>query len=339
MVAAVVANLSGLTTGGLYLFLRSGRASYTHCKDGDESDADGLEKGSWKLRSIPSRSSSLVPRPHRLVKQLRKTDSKEALLAKSQANQSRASSLSQSLNEEMPGPLRLGSTRLSDSLPPRPEPVRTASIATLKTFKRSLYSIFPKEEQPTPALTLPTTTHTPLNTKKALAESQSGGLLALPAVHMTGGPECQRGISMLSTATVQIGLRLSNVNDMQPSISAFLDDSNDSHDLGCPKSTVTFFPRKTSPLAIAVVDTPGKGTTFQVQENLGKDKELPPVPSSQEDNEQEGAETTLTSAVYSPRSQRTGHRSHTSKSSSVSSPGVHGWHGSQVRPTPKETWI
>ncbi|WAO93797.1 Hypothetical protein NCS54_01135200 [Fusarium falciforme] len=338
MVVSVVANLSGLLTGCLYLFLRSTKSPSGSYEEDDvnrgfKSDLEGQELE-------PSTPSSAMPRPLQLPKQIRKENSRETLLAEARDEGKVMGARKDMLNHAFPRPLRLGSMRQSQILPSKPGPARTSAKPSLKNFKKSMYSIFPKEEQPkSPVLLLPTTTYSPTSAKKASTSANlADGLLAPPAIHVPEDGPRRRGSSVVSTATVQIGLRLSNINDMRPSKAPVQEDADKVHNLDCPNSTVTFFPRKTSPLAIAIVDVPGEGTTFQVKDNF--EKELPPVPLSAKDNKTQDDQPTLSSAVYSPQRQKPGPFSHNPKSSSVSSRGIHSRQGSRAGPeVRKDQWI
>ncbi|RSL57895.1 hypothetical protein CEP54_008075 [Fusarium duplospermum] len=313
MVVSVVANLSGLLTGCLYLFLRSSKSPSGSYEDGGNS-IKGFKSDLEGQELEPSTPNSAMPRPLQLPQQVRKESSRDSLLAEARDEGKVMGARKDILNHAFPRPLRLGSMRQSQILPPGP--IRTSSKASLKNFKKSMYSIFPKEEQPkSPVLLLPTTTYSPTSAKKAsMSTKLADGLLAPPAIHVPEDAPRRRGSSMVSTATVQIGLRLSNINDMRPSKAPVQEDADKVHNLDCPNSTVTFFPRKTSPLAIAIVDVPGEGTTFQVKDNF--EKELPPVPLSAKDNKTPDDQPTLSSAVYSPQRQKPGPFSHNPKSSS-----------------------
>ncbi|KAI8714337.1 hypothetical protein NCS52_01153400 [Fusarium sp. LHS14.1] len=342
MVVSVVANLSGLLTGCLYLFLRSSKSPSGSYEDGDN-NAKGFKSDLEGQELEPSSPSSIVPRPLQLPQQIRKEASRESLLAEARDEGKVMGARKDILNHAFPRPLRLGSMRQSQTFPSKPGSIRASSKPSLKNFKKSMYSIFPKEEQPkSPVLLLPTTTYSPTSAKKASMSTNlanlADNLLAPPAIFVPEDAPRRRGSSMVSTATVQIGLRLSNINDMRPSKAPVQEDADKVHNLDCPNSTVTFFPRKTSPLAIAIVDVPGEGTTFQVKDNF--EKELPPVPLSAKDNKTQDDQPTLSSAVYSPQRQKTGPFSHNPKSSSVSSRGLHSRQGSRAGPEMrKDQWI
>lgn len=196
-----------------------------------------------------------------------------------------------------------------------------------------MYSIFPKAEPPKSPILLPTTTYKESTPKKTPAlQNLADELLAPPALRLPDKRFRSSGASMLSTATVQIGLRLSNIGDMRPAKPELKLDTNTNqvHNLDCPNSTVRFFPRKTSPLAIAIVDVPGEGTRYKIQDNFDErlsEKELPPVPLSAGMNTP--PETTLSSAVYSPQEKTPVSASHNPRAGSASSVRAHSRQGSR----------
>ncbi|KAJ4250503.1 hypothetical protein NW762_011757 [Fusarium torreyae] len=343
LIAIVVANLSGLLLGCLYLFLRSSR-SPTGCSDGDVEGSKSFWVDDQDPGSPDPRSS--MPRSLDLPKMVRKADSKEDLLGDGRVEDKVFGARKDILNRGLPRSLRLGSMRQSQNLPMVPKPARISSKESIKNFKKSMYSIFPKDEPPKSPIqlpTLPTTTYRGSLTKKApAAQNPASGLLAPPALHVSDNNSRQSGASMISHATVQIGLRLSNFGDMRPPKPEPKQETNRVHNLDCPNSTVTFFPRKTSPLAIAIVDVPGEGTRYEIQDDFDKkhysEKELPPVPLSA--GMTTPPETTLSSAVYSPQRQKPGSSSHKPKSGSVSSTRIHSRQGSRAGPeTRKGPWI
>lgn len=147
---------------------------------------------------------------------------------------------------------------------------------------------------------------------------------------------------MVSSATVQIGLRLSNVGDMPPPTSTFPEDLNKVHDLGCPDTPAALGPKKPSPLGITVITLPDEEAIQEEQRN----KELPPVPASQTRGDDDDEVLTLSPDVYSPPDNRLKHyrtgskSSHVSRNASVSSRAPHSRTGSRAGPeTIKEAWI
>ncbi|KAH7490749.1 hypothetical protein FOMA001_g3321 [Fusarium oxysporum f. sp. matthiolae] len=331
MIGTVVMNMSGLLLGCLYLFLRSSR-SPTGCSDDDIEASQGFRKWGDDQDQEPPTPGSAMLQPLDLPKLVRKAESKEDLTLDDRVEDKVFGARKDFLNRGLK-PLRLGSMRNSGGLPTVPKPVRTSSKESIKNFKRSMYSIFPKAEPPKSPILLPTTTYKDSAPKKTPAlQNLADELLAPPALRLPDKRFRSSGASMLSTATVQIGLRLSNIGDMRPAKPELKLDTNTKqvHNLDCPNSTVRFFPRKTSPLAIAIVDVPGEGTRYKIQDNFDErlsEKELPPVPLSAGMNTP--PETTLSSAVYSPQEKTPASASHNPRAGSVSSVRAHSRQGSR----------
>ncbi|KAF5657264.1 hypothetical protein FHETE_10527 [Fusarium heterosporum] len=338
-IATVVADMSGLLLGCLYLFLRSSK-SPTGCSDDEIEASRGFRK--WDDQDQePQTPGSAMLQPLELPKLAHESDSKEDILVDDRIEDKVFGARRDFLKGGLK-PLRLSSMRHSRDLPSAPKPVRTSSKESIKNLKRSMYSIFPKAEPPKSPMLLPTTTYKDTTPKKATTTQNLGDdLLAPPGLRLPNRNLRSSGASMLSMATVQIGLRLSNIADMRPSKPEPKQNAEPVHNLDCPNSTVRFFPRKTSPLAIAIVDVPGEGTSYEIQDNFGDnlvEKELPPVPLSA--GMATPPETTLSSAVYSPQDQKPGPSSQTptmahnrqgSRSMGESSR-AHSRHGSRAGP-------
>jgi hypothetical protein len=218
MVASVVANVSGLMTGGLYLFLKSSTLSTIGPKDkageyenrrarykirryspNDADDGDGFDSHSMHLVAD---SRSL----HRVASNTSSTDidiekEEEALDGKS------IRSASTTVGRRTPGSLR-SNARIpvvpATPLPKAPEPARVPPVSLVR--KRT-YSLFPTSgtASKSPLTLLPATTYSPAD---ALKPPPSMGNLA--------NMRHRRDSSLVSSATVQIGLRLSSVEDMPP---------------------------------------------------------------------------------------------------------------------------
>ncbi|CAF3462122.1 unnamed protein product [Fusarium graminearum] len=313
IIGTVVMNMSGFLLGCLYLFLRSSK-SPTGCSDDDLEAPPNFKKWTDDQDQEPATPLSAMPR------MAPKSSSRENLMADDRVEDKVFGARKDFLKGGLK-PLRLGSMRNSGDLPTAPKPVRTSSKESIKNFKRSMYSIFPKPDAPKSPILLPTTYYKGPAAKAAPEPPSLADLLAPPALRLPDRRLRSSGASALSTATVQIGLRLSNIGgDMSPTKPEPKQDTNRVEELDCPNSTVRFFPRKTSPLAIAIVDVPGEGTRYQIQDNFENDlseKELPPVPLSA--GMATPPETTLSSAVYSPQEPTPGPSSHKPNKPSVSS--------------------
>ncbi|KAM0325206.1 hypothetical protein ACHAPQ_008114 [Fusarium lateritium] len=280
-IATVATNMSGLLLGCLYLFLRSSK-SPTGCSDDDIEASQGFKKWGDDQDQEPQTPGSAMLQPLELPKLAHKADSKESLLVDDRVEEKVFGARKDFLKAGLK-PLRLSTMRQSSDFPTAPRPIRTSSKESIRNLKRSMYSIFPKAEPPKSPMLLPTTTYKETASKKMPPQNLTDDFLAPPGLRLPNRNLRASGASMLSMATVQIGLRLSNIADMRPSEPKPKQDTEPVHNLDCPNSTVRFFPRKTSPLAIAIVDVPGEGTSYKIQDNFDNnltEKELPPVPLS-----------------------------------------------------------
>ncbi|PTD10372.1 hypothetical protein FCULG_00008184 [Fusarium culmorum] len=295
IIGTVVMNMSGFLLGCLYLFLRSSK-SPTGCWDDDLEAPPNFKKWTDDQDQEPATPLSAMPG------MAPKSSSRENLMADDRVEDKVFGARKDFLKGGLK-PLRLGSMRNSDDLPTAPKPH------------------LPQARGPKSPILLPTTYYKGPAAKAAPEPPSLADLLAPPALRLPDRRLRSSGASALSTATVQIGLRLSNIGgDMSPTKPEPKQDTNRVEELDCPNSTVRFFPRKTSPLAIAIVDVPGEGTRYQIQDNFENDlseKELPPVPLSA--GMATPPETTLSSAVYSPQKPTPGPSSHKPNKPSVSS--------------------
>lgn len=344
MVAAVVVNISGLLTCSLYLFLRSSRTSTIGCSDWDGMETRTLEKGFWDGGSSNfdfglQIAQPLVPAQHR-----RSENSQTIVLETPDMGRGLETPVSGG-NIHVPS---LGIICPPTNFPQSPQPAQVSTKSTLKAFTKSWYNKIPGAGEPLMPKSnflLPTTTYAPPPPVDDMETGSTDNLLAPPAMHDRGQLHRQRGSSVLSSATVQIGLRLSNVGDMPPVTSTFPEDLVKVHDLDCPNTPVGLNLRKPSPLGITVITLPDE-EAIEEQRN----KQLPPVPAGRARDEERDEERdevlTLSPDVYSPPGQRMNHyrtgsrSSHRSKTPSVSSRAPHSRNGSRVgSEVIKEDWI
>ncbi|KAJ3483830.1 hypothetical protein NLG97_g7210 [Lecanicillium saksenae] len=219
MAAMVATNLTALTNGGLYVFLRTCQSSNIGRKGYFEVDRDKQQQQRAKKRQM--RKS---PMTETYTNQIEQPVAPPARVYQpnSPANTNRQSTVAESQ-------IGLAQTMSATELQglggsPQKNHARKAS-----------YSVFPQQQQQTPALNpkplsvLPAATYTPPTLARGFSaevndediEAMEIDLMRrditslLPPPVMPGFvPGHQRDSSMGSSATVQIGLRLSNVNDM-----------------------------------------------------------------------------------------------------------------------------
>ncbi|KJR81209.1 uncharacterized protein SPSK_01035 [Sporothrix schenckii 1099-18] len=248
MVASVVAGVSGLMTGGLHLFLRSttvstigprgksGEYERHRMKDrirhygGSEPDFQGHMMGpvgnGADLRRMLSDASLISGSVH---------DGKEdeaGMLV------NRGPSPSYAITASRPNPLRSNAfyplNMTSDSATAvsiqAPEPAQMSSASL--TSSSAMLTASTRKLSFSPAATkslvlLPATTYMP-GTAKLVSASNNGrydmsSLKPPPSMNNLTAGRHRRDSSMASSATVQIGLRLSNVEDFAPMDSQILD--------------------------------------------------------------------------------------------------------------------
>ncbi|KFA78504.1 hypothetical protein S40288_01436 [Stachybotrys chartarum IBT 40288] len=304
MAATVVANLTGLVTGGLYLFLRSNRASGVEAKE--EELWDEKKSTKWGFSAFNPESGQ----PHSPEPTLQRVDSTDALraqIAPPFAAQYRAQSsiYDRPVGQDEGAVERIGSlsqgqnyqrvdSGLSDDLIVQYQAFnnldddRGSVRQTLRTYSRKLsYSLFPSGKEPgqkQSTLLLPAATYNPS--------------LAAPTVtELPREIQHRRKMSTNSTTTVQIGLRLSNVNDMPPLGANDDQDPSQVFDLSCPK-----FSGRTALVGPSPLST--SASVSDTQPMMSKDlPPLPPLPVERTGPEYEETQMIrLSPTVYSPGS-------------------------------------
>ncbi|KAL2258947.1 hypothetical protein VTK26DRAFT_7555 [Humicola hyalothermophila] len=312
MVASVVANVSGLMTGGLYLFLKSSVLSTIGPRD----KAGEYEKrrAQYRVRRFDSDDSdndSHTLCPSTESESLHRMDSHISLVAtKKEEEVPDGKSIRSNTSRQgrrSPDSVHSGklvSTAAPGIMPRAPEPARipSASPAFSHMRKRS-YSLFPRS---TPAskssvTLLPATTYSP-----------SDNLKPPPSMANLVNFRHRRDSSLVSSATVQIGLRLSSVDDVPPHAksNAVANDS-EAHSLNCPNVLAEATPQGNKlPTRLGAVVIPpvvsGDTEDASARRDPVKDarmKTLPPVPkvdSHPAIQEPAKNQITLSPTVYSP---------------------------------------
>lgn len=247
MVAAVVANLSGLMTGGLHLFLRSSSIPTTISpRDKWEENERMSLKNKIRLRGFASSPDFNGQMMEPVGRPLRGRSSSTAnLMAHGKEEEARLESVTptypviphNAVGTHALFPLIATAIQV-------PQPVQISSIEVPKAHmqKGSNYTLFPSKGAQTSADTksvlclLPSTTYNPDEKKSPAMEEGPADRYSMlkPPPPLKPVGRHVRNSSMASSATVQIGLRLSNVEDM-PSINPkYLNDGGQTHHLDCP---------------------------------------------------------------------------------------------------------
>lgn len=314
MVASVVANVSGLMTGGLYLFLKSSTLSTIGPRDkvGEYENRTARYKVTRDESADRDDGADFnnMMRPMAGSGSLRRVDSDASLISMEKEEEAldgkSIRSASTTHGRRSPASLRSNTPSSAGTavMPKAPEPARIppAPSAGAHMRKRS-YSLFPSSAAaPKSSLTLlPATTYSPAD---ALKPPPSMGNLA--------NMRHRRDSSLVSSATVQIGLRLSSVDDMPPVIkNKVASGDNEVHNLECPnvlKETVMAGRKRAALDGSATTPPPSSDVD---DESLKRDpvkdarmKTLPPVPGldARPPSEMPEQETTLSPSVYSPDS-------------------------------------
>ncbi|RYP72159.1 hypothetical protein DL771_004393 [Monosporascus sp. 5C6A] len=317
MVSSVVANVSGLLTGGLYLFLRSSTISIIGAKDkiGDYS----CQKMKQNMRhrgpcsvDFNDHIVQLVPAP----RSLRKAESQEKFITTEEGKgfELENNRTSRNLNQRVFGDYDQSRphTALDSAFTLRgQEPHQMLMSPAQSTPQKppASYSLFPNDhpDMGSPAL-LPSTTYSP-NSDADVAEPQTlyvpdptSSLMPPARIGSGGRGHHRRESSLASTATVQIGLRFSNVNDIGPLASKGSGEAERVHSLGCPNKLGPTGSKRPSPLAGAwhaesTIPNPSTGDSYPHPETM---KSLPPLPAVSPRVAQTPPPQTLSPSVYSP---------------------------------------
>jgi hypothetical protein len=318
LVASVVANVSGLMTGGLHLFLRSNTLSTIGPKDKwEESDRQKLKRDIrvWGPGSGGSSSnySSRTVQPVSAPRPLQRTNSEETLIHEKEEEAMIESPTS--LTYEKTNPLRSNAVYAMATPPRAPEPARITTSQTPRAHAQtSSYSLFPDKSSAasTKSVTLlPATTYSPGgSTIASLAKAPDAFDALKPPPSFQG--RHRRDSSMVSSATVQIGLRFSNVEDMPPLNSRYFQDTHKVYNLDCPnaRNESGSSSMRPSPLNTLHANKAQDDEEYDYDESIysrdpekdAKMKTLPPVPNSAAAKDVDLAPLMLSPTVYKPES-------------------------------------
>ncbi|KAM3517248.1 hypothetical protein NHJ13051_009154 [Beauveria bassiana] len=314
MAAMVATNLTALTNGGLYVFLRTCHRSNIGRKGYFEMDR---EKQQQQTRRRQVRKSLMaetytnqMEQPVSLPPRVYQSDSpsganRQSMVAESQIGLAQTSSATGSVNSAG-SPNRSHARKASYSVFPQQQPP-------------------PQQQQQTPALNakplsiLPAATYTP----PTLARGESAEVndedlesMEIDIIRrdissllppMPGFvPSHQRDSSMGSSATVQIGLRLSNVNDVPRTADggglSYLQER-----MPTPRPTSSIYPQTVRSTAVVAAREPvSPRSSVRVGSTVWVDpaKQLPPAqlqPSKKERKQKEReSQMLLSPTVYSP---------------------------------------
>lgn len=208
MVSSVASNVSGITFGALYLFLRSRKMQKTgplgHIELGGPREKT-VE--SWPGSDIFNRQIGQPVSPARIV-------------------QSRASTRMSTASEEKRSINGEGTTfhAISDGdAADGSDLVNVPLTPVVPRARKDSYSLFPSQRETLDIKTknttlLPSTTYSPTGSNSNEAPGNQmfdfEDLLPPPTIRVSGTPRHNRDSSLVSGLTVQIGLRVSNLSDV-----------------------------------------------------------------------------------------------------------------------------
>ncbi|KAK8058315.1 hypothetical protein PG994_008763 [Apiospora phragmitis] len=313
MISTVVSNISGLVTGGLHLFLRSNTISTIGPRD-KQAEYE-RQKLKHKIRG-PSPSdnyfSTQIEKPVGEPR-LQQSESQENLVSSSRDVEKAAieSQPADHFKLSQPNPLRSHAVYTPPPNEPRaPEPAQLPATQEAGGHgqKRSTsYSLFPNNNpnnnnpNTTSVGLLPTTTYNPdINVQRATPDAEElyeDIYETLKPPPKMGFGRHRRDSSMVSTATVQIGLRFSNVNDMPLMANNTATEAERVHNLEYPHPDV-----KPSPLSKPLRQDaePPRPNVFKDDPFVDSSRFQTPEPPKEEELTLGGF--TLSPTVYSPNS-------------------------------------
>ncbi|KAI1814533.1 hypothetical protein GGS20DRAFT_407436 [Poronia punctata] len=276
MVATVAANVTGLMTGGLYLSLRSGTISSNDSKKlGDP----GRQLAKFEREMPRTDDESFDNNPTRSIIGPRwphETDSQERWVDRDDFLHKRPEGAT-SISPDGMAPLR--PTGISQYNTPvlRPDPATPPTFKVAGRKPSTSYGLFPTRITNRTSKASSTCTHHFPNTNTS---NECYGLLRPPPPFQPAGFRHRRDISIASSATVQIGLRLSNVGDARPMQGGTIGATEKTCALGCPKNPEVLDSNTTRPspsIASRRISTsPSPHRLIGLDTSM---KTLPPVPT------------------------------------------------------------
>lgn len=323
MVGGVAASVSGLMTGGLYLFLKSNTLSTIGPKNkAGEYERQRLKHTIRIYGSADGDSDATMMRRVAGPGSLRRTNSDSSLISHEKQDEAGldalgSPNLSSRYTNQQPNPLRSNAVYPSLRAPQTPEPAQMSASGIGHMRQRS-YSLFPNNSPSTKSSVtlLPSTTYSPnMGSRARDAAAALDNLKPPPSIRNLAMGRHRRDSSMISSATVQIGLRLSSVDDMPMPGTANRTTAfeADAVSLDCPKENAKVNGKRPSPLTTSEDARPVRDES--PKRNPVKDvrmKTLPPVPrlgeaipitNNNDDDESqytdEEEEETLSPTVYS----------------------------------------
>ncbi|KAI2473869.1 hypothetical protein F4781DRAFT_6493 [Annulohypoxylon bovei var. microspora] len=311
MISTVVANVTGLTTGGLHLFLRSRTISTI----GPTNKLAEYERQKLKHQiRLRGTNGTMDFNDHMLQPvsgpRFSKTASQESLVGEKGDDAERGESSypgdSQQFGTGGPNPLRSNAVFETANISPVPEPIPIPPTPTANIFSRKAsasYTLFPSKSQNNTlsVALLPSTAYNPdtqsdVSPNSFPLDDLNETLRPPPSIRSWG--RHRRDSSMASSATVQIGLRISNVADIGPLPSKTSMEAERTYTPYYAQSELPATTYRPSPLATfnapssPVLQSPIKP----------RDASIKLIPAVSTNSEGEESNHTLSPTVYDPNS-------------------------------------
>ncbi|KAI1347928.1 hypothetical protein F5Y01DRAFT_307147 [Xylaria sp. FL0043] len=303
MVSTVVSNVTGLMTGGLYLFLRSSTVSTIAPKN--KLDEYERQQTKYQIR-MPKPGdtdfNSHIMKPITAPQWLLELEPQEKQKIQENINLRGSQGNAWPLGADNSNPLGLNA--FYKQAPVMKIPTDTQLPFPMAQVRKAStsYTLFPNKNQTGRAsnILLPSTTYSP-NASGDLVNNFGSMLMPPPAIQPPGYRH-RRDSSMASSATVQIGLRLSNVEDVRPTTASTTSGIERTHELGCPNNPTVEMINRPIPLFArdSVISSPSSQHRVRSSQAESTMKTLPSVPRDSR-IEAERAPI-LNPTVYSPKS-------------------------------------
>ncbi len=313
-VSSVVANVSGLLTGGLYLFLRSSTISTIGPKD--KSAEYDRQKLKYNIRlQGPDRAE--VDGGQAAQSESSPFGASEShvnlfAVGKGYPFETRTNSMALNSNPFVATDYNLPNSQagLNSAVMPRaPEPAQVSTSTRPHSRRPSMsYSLFPSDQPNANSATLlPSTTYSPNSNagisdpKFSYSRDSNSTLRPPPLLGPEGFRHHRRDSSLASSATVQIGLRFSNFNDVGPMSTKNSIEMERVHTLDCPDGSAPGFSQRPGPLARAQQPEPivlNAGSAGNRPEPAETAKTQPQVSAPSPSQPSPGP--TLSPTVYTP---------------------------------------
>jgi hypothetical protein len=253
MVSTVVANVTGLMTGGLYLFLRSSTISSIAPKNKlDEYERQQMKHQIRMPKANDADLNGHMLRPVAAPQWLPEVGGQEkrSVYGYTSSKELQGSIVFNSADDTNP----LGSNAILKhaSFFRNSDHIQAPSLRAPIRKMTSSYRLFPNKTQGNRAsskVLLPSMTYSPNENEHSFKDC-CDSLQPPPPIQPLGFRH-RRDSSMASSATVQIGLRLSNVEDVRPITGSTIGGLEGTHELGCPNKPKVTLSARPSPLIIS----------------------------------------------------------------------------------------